>query len=87
MSSRPGASIEQGRHAGYARRVDDLAGLSPTSRWRGTALLLEGVAELLQDPAGPADRADAILLSFPELGTSSRSEAVQRLRELGLLGG
>jgi LuxR family maltose regulon positive regulatory protein len=45
-----------------------LAGLSPASRWRGTALLLEGVAELLQDPAGQADRADAVLASAVEIG-------------------
>ncbi|HEU5448320.1 MAG TPA: LuxR C-terminal-related transcriptional regulator, partial [Acidimicrobiia bacterium] len=44
-----------------------LAGLSPASRWRGTALLLEGVAELLQDPAGQADRADAVLASAVEI--------------------
>jgi LuxR family maltose regulon positive regulatory protein len=45
-----------------------LAGLSPASRWRGTALLVEGVAELLQDPPGQALRADAVLADAVEVG-------------------
>jgi len=43
-----------------------LAGLSPTSPWRATALLLEGVATLL---GGHADQADPILTQAVELGT------------------
>jgi LuxR family maltose regulon positive regulatory protein len=42
-----------------------LAGLSPTSPWRATALLLEGVADLLD---GHADQADPILADAVELG-------------------
>jgi LuxR family maltose regulon positive regulatory protein len=45
-----------------------LTGLSPASRWRATALLLEAVAELLQDPLGQADRADAVLADAVEVG-------------------
>jgi LuxR family maltose regulon positive regulatory protein len=47
------------------------AGLSPASGWRATALLLEGVAELLGDPAGEADRADAVLAEAVEVGLPS----------------
>jgi LuxR family maltose regulon positive regulatory protein len=43
-----------------------LAGLSPTSPWRATALLLEGVADLLD---GQADQADPILADAVELAT------------------
>jgi LuxR family transcriptional regulator, maltose regulon positive regulatory protein len=43
-----------------------LAGLSPTSPWRATALLLEGVAALLD---GHADQADPILADAVELST------------------
>jgi LuxR family transcriptional regulator, maltose regulon positive regulatory protein len=43
-----------------------LAGLSPTSPWRATALLLEGVADLLD---GQADQADPILADAVELST------------------
>jgi LuxR family maltose regulon positive regulatory protein len=43
-----------------------LAGLSPASQWRTTALLLEGVAALL---AGHPDQADPILAHAVELGT------------------
>jgi LuxR family maltose regulon positive regulatory protein len=42
------------------------AGLSPTSPWRTTALLLEGVADLLD---GHPDQADPILAHAVELGT------------------
>jgi len=45
-----------------------VAGLSPASRWRGTALLLEGVSELLDDQDGQADRADAVLARAVEIG-------------------
>jgi LuxR family transcriptional regulator, maltose regulon positive regulatory protein len=45
-----------------------LAGLSPSSRWRSIALLLEGVAEHLHDPAGQRDRADAVLAAAVEVG-------------------
>jgi LuxR family transcriptional regulator, maltose regulon positive regulatory protein len=43
-----------------------LAGLSPASQWRTTALLLEGVAALLD---GHPDQADPILAHAVELGT------------------
>jgi LuxR family maltose regulon positive regulatory protein len=43
-----------------------LAGLSPTSPWRTTALLLEGIADLLD---GHPDQADPILAQAVELGT------------------
>jgi LuxR family maltose regulon positive regulatory protein len=43
-----------------------LAGLSPTSPWRATALLLAGVADLLD---GHADQADPILADAVELAT------------------
>jgi LuxR family maltose regulon positive regulatory protein len=43
-----------------------LAGLSPMSPWRATALLLEGVAALLD---GHADQADPILADAVELST------------------
>jgi LuxR family maltose regulon positive regulatory protein len=43
-----------------------LAGLSPTSPWRATALLLKGVADLLD---GHADQADLILADAVELAT------------------
>jgi LuxR family transcriptional regulator, maltose regulon positive regulatory protein len=43
-----------------------LAGLSPASPWRTTALLLEGVANLLD---GRPDQADPILAQAVELGT------------------
>ena len=42
-----------------------LAGLSPASPWRATALLLEGVAALLE---GHADQADPILAQAVEVG-------------------
>jgi LuxR family maltose regulon positive regulatory protein len=42
-----------------------LAGLAPASRWRPTALLLEGVAYLLD---GQTDRADPVLAHAAELG-------------------
>ena len=42
------------------------AGLSPTSPWRTTALLLEGVADLLD---GHPDQADPILAHAVDLGT------------------
>jgi LuxR family maltose regulon positive regulatory protein len=44
------------------------AGMSPTSRWRATPLLLEGVADLL---AGEADRADPVLADAVEVGTDA----------------
>ena len=43
-----------------------VAGLSPASPWRATALLLEGVADLLD---GRPDQADPILAHAVELGT------------------
>jgi LuxR family maltose regulon positive regulatory protein len=43
-----------------------VAGLAPASRWRPTALLLEGVAYLLD---GQTDRADPILAHAVEVGT------------------
>jgi LuxR family transcriptional regulator, maltose regulon positive regulatory protein len=45
-----------------------LAGLSPASPWRTTALLLEGVADLLD---GRPDRADPILAHAVKLGTDT----------------
>jgi LuxR family transcriptional regulator, maltose regulon positive regulatory protein len=45
-----------------------LAGLGPASPWRATALLLEGVANLLD---GQADQADPILAHAVELGTAT----------------
>jgi LuxR family maltose regulon positive regulatory protein len=47
-----------------------LAGLHPASPWRATALLLEGVATLLD---GQADQADPILAHAVEVGTQARA--------------
>jgi LuxR family maltose regulon positive regulatory protein len=47
-----------------------LAGLSPASSWRATALVLEGVAAML---AGEADRADPVLADAVEVGTDARA--------------
>jgi hypothetical protein len=43
-----------------------LAGLSPTSRWRAAALLLEGLSYLLVEEG---DEADRILARAVEVGT------------------
>jgi LuxR family maltose regulon positive regulatory protein len=57
---------------GVDRMWDDaqaaLAGLSPASPWRTTALLLAGVAALLD---GRVDRADAVLADAVEVGMDS----------------
>jgi LuxR family maltose regulon positive regulatory protein len=46
------------------------SGLAGSSRFRATALLLEGVADML---AGEADRADPVLADAVELGTDARA--------------
>jgi LuxR family maltose regulon positive regulatory protein len=46
------------------------ASLVASSRWRVTALLLEGVADML---AGEADRADPVLADAVEVGTNARA--------------
>jgi LuxR family maltose regulon positive regulatory protein len=47
-----------------------VAGLGPRSRWRATALLLEGIAYLL---TGNADRADPMLAHAVEVATHDRA--------------
>jgi len=63
-------------HGGVGRMRADadaaLAGLSPASQWRPTALLLKGVAELLEDRV---DRADAILARAVEVATHADARA------------
>jgi LuxR family transcriptional regulator, maltose regulon positive regulatory protein len=46
------------------------AGLVDASRWRVTALLLEGVADML---TGEVDRADQVLANAAEVGTDARA--------------
>jgi LuxR family maltose regulon positive regulatory protein len=78
------------RH-GIARMRDDaraaVAGLHPTSRWRPSALVLEGVAELLLGPAGDPDRADAVLAEVVEVGVPAGTlpAAATALAERALL--
>jgi LuxR family maltose regulon positive regulatory protein len=59
-----------------------LAGLSPTSPWRATALLLAGIARLLDDQA---DQADAVLASAVDIGSGTSAATVTAVVERGIV--
>jgi LuxR family maltose regulon positive regulatory protein len=59
-----------------------LAGLSPASPWRATALLLAGIARLLNDQA---DQADAILASAVDIGSGTSAATVTAVVERSIV--
>jgi LuxR family transcriptional regulator, maltose regulon positive regulatory protein len=59
-----------------------LAGLSPTSPWRATALLLAGIAGLLDDQA---DEADAVLASAVDISSGTSAATVTAVVERGIV--